>query len=323
MAKVCDICGGKLGLILSFPVKDGKICNSCYDKLQYIIDTLKLDKKIADFTLDEAKTLIKNFDIAKGQSDDMSRIIDSEIPDANGMLRCAYCRKPMKKGILNSIGIKKGRICTECSDRMFAEMKFVKNAPKDIKMYTIKDMDMLFSEYEKYKNNLSDEKRVYIENEEKSLSKDKLGLGQFFKDLGDESLKRKAEKAIAEAYQIEQEKRKPHINRIEHQRPLTPQEQQTIDMLEMQAMQFASSQSEKMYGGNMSSDEKTGAFVNTLFMGDEYQKKIDEIKSRAIWYEEVQVPPEVDPSTPINVDEEAIRKKIYGNRYVAITESTK
>lgn len=37
----------------------------------------------------------------------------------------------------------------------------------------------------------------------------------------------------------------------------------------------------------MSSDEKTGAFVNTLFMGDEYQKKIDEIKSRAIWYEEV------------------------------------
>ena len=321
-APVCDMCGGKRGrLFTSFPVKDGELCSKCYDKMTFIIKTLKLKKEFKDFTVDEAKQLASNFDIAKNQSAGLKRIVDSHMADENGELHCVYCQKVMKVGLLKGFDIKQGKICDDCYNKATTAKRFVKGAYEDLSRYTIKDLDILFKEYEKYKDNLSNDKREYIENEEKSIAKG--GIGQFFKELGDEGLKRKAEKAISEAYRIEQEKRTPHIKRIEHQRPLTPQEQQSIDMLEMEALKYASSQSEKMYGGSMSSSEKTGAFVNTLFMGDEYQRKIDEIKSRAVWYEDVQVPPEIDPNTPIFVDEEAIKKRIYGDRYIAITESSR
>jgi len=40
----------------------------------------------------------------------------------------------------------------------------------------------------------------------------------------------------------------------------------------------------------------------------ERNAKIEEIRNRAVWYEEVVIPPEIDPSVPIVIDEEAIRR---------------
>lgn len=37
-----------------------------------------------------------------------------------------------------------------------------------------------------------------------------------------------------------------------------------------------------------------------------------DIERRAEWYETIELPPEVDPDTPIYVDEEAIRNSITG-----------
>ena len=41
-----------------------------------------------------------------------------------------------------------------------------------------------------------------------------------------------------------------------------------------------------------------------------FQTQINEIKNRAVWYESVELPPEIDPNVPIDVDEEAIRNSI-------------
>ena len=320
---ICDMCGGKRGrLLTSFPVKDGEFCTKCYDRMTFIIKTLQLKKEFKDFTVDEAKQLSKNFDIAKNQSAEMKRIVDSGIADENGEYHCAYCQNVMKVGLLKGYEIKKGKICDDCLSKVNIAKKFVKGASEDISKYTIKDIDILLREYERYKSGLTDEQLESVHNEENNVKKG-WGLGQFVRDIGDSALQSKAERAIREAYTIEQEKRKPHIKRIEHQRALTPQEQQTIDMLEMEAIKYAGTQNEKIYSASTPNDEKAGTFVNSLFVEDEYKKKIDEVRSRAIWYEEDEVPPEIDPSIPIVVDEETIKKKIYGDRYFIITESEK
>lgn len=320
MAGKCSICGGKLGLVIKFGMKDGTICNACYDKLFYVIDTLKLDKQVSDFTVDGAKELIKNFNIAKEKSPGMKRVIDSEKPDENGILKCVYCQKPMKKGIAHSTGIKQGRICNDCFNRFHTAKQFVPNAPLELKNYTVKDLDLLFAEYEKYKDNLSADKKAIIEAEEKNESKG-LGIGQLFRDLGDEGLKRKADKAIENAYKEEQEKRKPHIQRIEHQNPISPIDQQTIALLEAEAEKYAAEQSKAFATG--SGDQKAASFMSALQYGSSIDDKINAIKSKYIWYEDVTIPPEIDPSIPIHVDEDAIRRRIYGNRYTIITEKNK
>lgn len=43
-----------------------------------------------------------------------------------------------------------------------------------------------------------------------------------------------------------------------------------------------------------------------------FESQIKEIRRRAEWYETIELPPEVDPDTPIYVDEEAIRNSITG-----------
>ena len=103
----------------------------------------------------------------------------------------------------------------------------------------------------------------------------------FWAEMKEKAIKNRQEAAIRAAYKKEEEKRKPTIKKIRHTRPLTPQEQQTIDSAEFRAW-------------------------NSLWS----QK--NNIERRAEWYETIELPPEVDPDTPIYVDEEAIRNSITG-----------
>ena len=105
--------------------------------------------------------------------------------------------------------------------------------------------------------------------------------------------------AVRKAYKIEEEKRKPHVKLIRHERPLTPQDQQTIDILEAQM------------NSDMAKAAREGrSFFEALAATQATQMKVDEIKKRAVWFEEVTIPPEIDPSIPIKIDEEAIRNSV-------------
>ncbi len=127
--------------------------------------------------------------------------------------------------------------------------------------------------------------------------------------------------AIQAAYAEEQEKRKPHINKIKHERPLTPTEQQTIALLE--AQKNAAFSQMRQYEADLSSynaanpygysDERNrirNAKSEASLRGAQLCEQIQKIRDSAIWYEEVTIPPEIDPSVPIIVDEEGIRKRI-------------
>lgn len=142
-----------------------------------------------------------------------------------------------------------------------------------------------------YKNGAVVRKEIGIGSE----SKEDNGKG-FFEKLKEKTQQVREDAAVRKAYQAEAEKRKSHVKRIRHERTLTPQEQQTIDMLEAERetkiLQF--------YKGNIS-------YFDATFP---YNHKIEEIKNRAIWYEEVVIPPEIDPSVPIMIDEEAIRRSV-------------
>lgn len=80
------------------------------------------------------------------------------------------------------------------------------------------------------------------------------------------------------------------IKKIRHTRRLTPQEQQTIDMLNMEITKMESDYSNKRI------TDRSG--INRL-----WSQKSD-IESRAVWYEIIELLPEVDPDTPIYVDED-------------------
>lgn len=122
----------------------------------------------------------------------------------------------------------------------------------------------------------------------------------FWGKMKDEAIKKKQEAAIRKAYHMEEEKRKPHVKQIKHERALTPQEQQTIDMIKMERDAKIAEWSR----------QGVGFFEATFTRAMPYDNRIKEIEDRCIWYEEVIVPPEIDPSVPIEVDEEAIRKSI-------------
>lgn len=128
----------------------------------------------------------------------------------------------------------------------------------------------------------------------------KVDVKGFWGKMKDGVIKGKQEAAIRKAYHIEEEKRKSHIKKIRHERALTPQEQQTIDMIKMERDAKIAEWSRQ--GVNF--------FEATFTRALPYDNRIKEIEERCIWYEEVVIPPEVDPSVPIEIDEEAIRKSI-------------
>lgn len=131
-------------------------------------------------------------------------------------------------------------------------------------------------------------------------SQKKVDVKGFWGKMKDEAIKKKQEAAIRRAYDMEEEKRKPHIKKIRHERALTPQEQQTIDMIKMER------------DAKIAEWSRQGVvfFEATFTRALPYDNRIKEIEERCVWYEEVVIPPEVDPSVPIDIDEEAIRKSI-------------
>lgn len=118
----------------------------------------------------------------------------------------------------------------------------------------------------------------------------------FWADVKERAIKNRQEAAIRAAYKKEEEKRKPKIKKIRHTREFTPEERQTLDMLNMEIIKMESDYKNKRITDN-------SGVLRLLF-----QKKA--IESRAEWYETIELPPEVDPDTPIYVDEEAIRNSI-------------
>ena len=120
----------------------------------------------------------------------------------------------------------------------------------------------------------------------------------FWADVKERAIKNRQEAAIRAAYKKEEEKRKPRIKKIRHTRAFTPEERQTLDMLNMEIIKMESDYKNKRITDN-------SGVLRLLF-----QKKA--IESRAEWYETIELPPEVDPDTPIYVDEEGIRNSITG-----------
>lgn len=118
----------------------------------------------------------------------------------------------------------------------------------------------------------------------------------FWAEVKEKAIKNRQEAAIRAAYKKEEEKRKPKIKKIRHTREFTPEERQTLDMLNMEIIKMESDYKNKRITDN-------SGVLRLLF-----QKKA--IESRAEWYETIELPPEVDPDTPIYVDEEAIRNSI-------------
>ena len=123
------------------------------------------------------------------------------------------------------------------------------------------------------------------------------GKKGFWAEMKEKAIKNRQEAAIRAAYKKEEEKRKPKIKKIRHTRPFTPQEQQTIDMLEMEIRKMESD-----YRNNRTDYSGISSLRSQKF----------DIERRAEWYETIELPPEVDPDTPIYVDEEAIRNSITG-----------
>ena len=144
-----------------------------------------------------------------------------------------------------------------------------------------------------YKNGAFVRKEVGIGSESKESSNK-----GFFARLKENVQQTREEAAVKKAYQAEVEKRKSHVKKIHHERDLTPQEQQTIDMIEMERNAKIAQWSK----------EGVGFFEATFTRALPYDAKIEEIRNRAVWYEEVVIPPEIDPSVPIVIDEEAIRR---------------
>ena len=323
MAKKCDLCGGKVGMLLAFQIKDGTICEGCHDRLEIAIGIMDLPNKYNDFQLSEAAAFLEEYETSNKYSAMSREPYNSVNPDENGMIQCAYCGKLVKSGVMNSNPIKDGRICFDCTHRIWDAWKLSKKIARGMSSYTVNDIEALLNKYEREKDDLSRNNSDSTLNENTSSLKD--GVKSFFRNVGDNMLKQKADKAIAEAYHIEQEKRKPHIKRIPHQRPLTQEEMQTIDLLEMEAQRQGQIQLNRMNErmNSKKKDDGFSPFMNMVFTLSETDRKIKEIKKRAVWYEEVPVPPEIDPSTPIYVDEDAIRRQIYGDRYQAIIDQNK
>lgn len=123
----------------------------------------------------------------------------------------------------------------------------------------------------------------------------------FWAEMKEKAIKNRQEAAIRAAYKKEEEKRKPTIKKIRHTRPLTPQEQQTIDMIEMEMTKLRV-------------DRESGRITNSAEFRawNSLWSQKNNIERRAEWYETIELPPEVDPDTPIYVDEEAIRNSITG-----------
>lgn len=114
-----------------------------------------------------------------------------------------------------------------------------------------------------------------------------------------EALKARQDAAVRAAYKQEEEKRKPRTEKIEHRRALSIVEQQTIDAAELEI--------KKLYQDYLANKMPLHEYWSRKAP---YQSKINEIKNRAVWYETIEYPPEVDPSVPIEIDEEAIRNSI-------------
>ena len=146
-----------------------------------------------------------------------------------------------------------------------------------------------------YKNGAFVRKEVGIGSESKESS----GKG-FFARLKENAQQAREDAAVKRAYQAEVEKRKSHIKRIRHERDLTPQEQQSIDMIEMERNAKIAQWSK----------EGVSFFEATFTRALPYDNKIEEIRNRAVWYEDVVIPPEIDPAVPIVIDEEAIRRSV-------------
>lgn len=117
--------------------------------------------------------------------------------------------------------------------------------------------------------------------------------------IKEEALKARQDAAVRAAYKEEEEKRKPRTEKVEHSRELTQVEQQSIDAAEMEIS--------KLYQDYLANKMALGEYWSR---SAPFHKKIQEIKSRAIWYEIIEHPPEIDPSIPISIDEEAIRNRV-------------
>ena len=67
------------------------------------------------------------------------------------------------------------------------------------------------------------------------IKSDSYSVGGFFSKMKGGINKAREDAAVRKAYREEEEKRKPHIKQIKHERPLTPAEQLAIDQLEAEA----------------------------------------------------------------------------------------
>ena len=196
---------------------------------------------------------------------------------------CPICRVNTFGSMFGMVA-KDGQFCGKCWDKLYS----IKGKNLNTKEYTISEIGEIIGE-------------MNSKSVTEPQAKEKVGEEQsLFGKMRESALRRKEEAAIANAYKIERDKRKSHIKRVKHERPLTPQEQQAIDMITAERDAKIAEWSR----------QGVGFIEATMTRTIPYDNKIEEIRNRTIWYEEVLIPPEIDPSIPIVVDEQAIKERI-------------
>ncbi len=100
--------------------------------------------------------------------------------------------------------------------------------------------------------------------------------------------------AVRRAYRIEEDKRSPHVKAIRIKHPISAPDRQTLDSLEVQETQIY-----------QSGDD----FPTKIHKAAPLRDKMEEIRNRYVEIREEVIPPEIDPSIPIEVNEAEIRKR--------------
>lgn len=202
---------------------------------------------------------------------------------------CPIC-KINTFGGLTAMVAKDGEFCGKCWDKFY-----------DIKGRSVQAKDLSLEEIANIIGSNVHVKPSVESGHNENVDETKSSNG-LLGGLKDAALKKKQDMAVAKAYKIEQEKRKPRIETIKHVRAFTPQEQMTIDQIDLEIDKIKTQRLADTLSGKQ----------RPLFESELYAltTKRKEIEARCVTYEEIVHPPLVDPNEPIVIDEAAIRASI-------------
>ncbi|WP_248847015.1 DUF4428 domain-containing protein [Lactiplantibacillus plantarum] len=141
MAKKCDICGKKIGLMASrLDIKDGIMCVDCSEQigLKTGLQSISVAK---DLTIDDVKSYQDShtkIDIAKYLDDMKSKPAEPSQKDSNTKIKhpCAVCNREI--GLLGGFKLTDGKICDDCASRVGLKNNF--SSQSAVEYLTVQDI---------------------------------------------------------------------------------------------------------------------------------------------------------------------------------------